>query len=51
MKGVPESDLDATVTALLNRLGLAKEDAEKLVGKYSGGMKRSLGERLGAAAL
>ena len=43
IKGVPEADLDTTAITLLRRLGLSEEDAGKLVGTYSGGMKRLLG--------
>jgi len=42
MKGVPSDAIDATVDALLQRLGIEAADRTKLVQTYSGGMKRKL---------
>jgi len=42
VKGVPEADLGAKVSALLFRLGFEVADSDKAAGQYSGGMKRKL---------
>ena len=42
MKGVPPSEVDAVADGLLQRLGIEKQDRDKIAKTYSGGMKRKL---------
>eukprot|EP00928_Gymnodinium_smaydae_P031784 TRINITY_DN23219_c0_g1_i1.p1 TRINITY_DN23219_c0_g1~~TRINITY_DN23219_c0_g1_i1.p1 ORF type:complete len:1428 (-),score=165.40 TRINITY_DN23219_c0_g1_i1:57-4340(-) len=42
IKGVPDQDLNVTVSNLMTRLGFQPADVDKKVGQYSGGMKRKL---------